>query len=89
MAIFMVLYLISASQPLKISCAKLGIQEGNLDRNLLLHLPKNVSVMHRLLLTTLIFMKRDQRGMIRTWCKDDEVYDEDIKKDRKAPGTAL
>lgn len=31
----------------------------------------------------------DQRGMIRTWCKDDEIYDDDVKKDRKAPGTAL
>ncbi|KAF2825263.1 hypothetical protein CC86DRAFT_456492 [Ophiobolus disseminans] len=31
----------------------------------------------------------DQQGMIRTWCKDDEIYDDDVKKDRKAPGTAL
>ncbi|KAF2034194.1 hypothetical protein EK21DRAFT_85637 [Setomelanomma holmii] len=31
----------------------------------------------------------DQRGLIRTWCRDDEVYNQDVKKDRKAPGAAL
>ena len=31
----------------------------------------------------------DQRGMSRTWAKEDEVYDNDVKKDRKPPGSAL
>ncbi|KAF1940937.1 hypothetical protein EJ02DRAFT_318152, partial [Clathrospora elynae] len=31
----------------------------------------------------------DQRGMIRTWCKEDELYYNDVKKDCKPMGSAL
>jgi hypothetical protein len=27
--------------------------------------------------------------MIRTWCKEDEKYNDDVKKDRKPMGSAL
>lgn len=29
------------------------------------------------------------RGMIRAWCKEDEIYDDDVRKDRKQQGAAL
>ncbi|KAF1934694.1 hypothetical protein EJ02DRAFT_507396 [Clathrospora elynae] len=31
----------------------------------------------------------DQQGMIRTWCKEDELYHNHVKKDRKPMGSAL
>jgi hypothetical protein len=31
----------------------------------------------------------EQRGMIRAWCREDEKYDDDVKKERKPMGSAL
>ncbi|KAF1937046.1 hypothetical protein EJ02DRAFT_469986 [Clathrospora elynae] len=31
----------------------------------------------------------EQRGMIRAWCKEGEIYNDDVKKDRKQIGAAL
>ncbi|KAF1941289.1 hypothetical protein EJ02DRAFT_492810, partial [Clathrospora elynae] len=32
---------------------------------------------------------REQRGMIRAWCKEDEIYNDNVKKDRKQISAAL
>jgi hypothetical protein len=31
----------------------------------------------------------EQRGMTRAWCKEDEIYDDNVRKDRKPMGSAL